>query len=126
MTIHEFMAQRAVAQQYIKEPGFRTMLVRRSYRQLEGVRYDVLTIRQVTALKKGRGFFRAFLTELRLNYPRLTVYVEAVLTRKFWEGLQRMGFRHHRHSQYGGSWYIRPDDPFFLQDVGRRRKMVAA
>lgn len=79
---------------YIKEPGFKDLYIRLTPRYINKIQYKlVLDIAKVEASYKGKGTFKKLIAKIRDEYPEMGIYVEAVLTECFAEGLVRMGFK---------------------------------
>lgn len=56
--------------------------------------FDVLEIANITVEpdKQGTGVFTRFVSRVRKEYPRVTLYVESVLEPRFGQKLLKMGF----------------------------------
>lgn len=93
MTLDEFITDPHVRNQWVAEPGFAGLYVRKGRRLvLDAVYENVLDIADVEAEEKGKGTFKNMIERLRTTYPTMHLYVENVLSRRFGEGLERMGF----------------------------------
>jgi len=86
---------RVSANAYVREPGFKTLYVRRTYHYIGiGLRQTrTIDIASVTAKRTGKSTFKKLIARLRRDYPNDTIYVESVLSERFAEGLLRMGFK---------------------------------
>ena len=51
-----------------------------------------IELANIAVKRTGRGTFTRLVEHLTLQYPKLYVVVECVLTDRFWEGLLRRGF----------------------------------
>lgn len=78
---------------YVKFPGFRSLYMRFTERYINGRRQVTIDLASLEATRPGNGAFRALVAELCAKHPAHTIYVENVLTTRFCEGLERMGFR---------------------------------
>ncbi len=99
MTLDEFIAEstersdvRLSTNGWVSEHGFKSLYVRRTGRWLEDRWVDCLDLANITASKPGNGAFKALVARLRLAHPELTLFVEAIGTKRFMDGLLRMGF----------------------------------
>lgn len=80
---------------YVREPGFKVLYVRHGTRYIKGLRITpVLDIANAQACYPGRGAFKSLLIKIERDHPHLNIYVENVLTYKFADGLERLGFEH--------------------------------
>jgi hypothetical protein len=94
MTLDEFITDPHVRNQWVAEPGFAGLYVRKGARYVLHERYEnVLDIADVETEEKGKGTFKRLIERLRTTYPTMHLYVENVLFIRFGEGLERMGFQ---------------------------------
>jgi len=78
---------------HIFEPGFSTLYVRYTKRWIQGVAYyPVLDLASLEVEEKNRGAFTKLFNRIRSEYPALPLYVENVLTFRFGEKLESLGF----------------------------------
>lgn len=101
MTLDDFIIS-AVARQaltgapqrlHVKRPGFNTLYVRITERQLLGRSWKpVLDLSSADATKPGKGAFKKLLAHLKEKYPTLPLYAENVLNPRLAEGLRKRGF----------------------------------
>lgn len=85
---------------YVKHPAFENLYVRHTRRVLGGVdRCPCLDLVNIRARNTGCGAFKRLVARLRRKYPWWALYVENVMTARFCEGLERMGFLHIEESR---------------------------
>jgi hypothetical protein len=79
---------------YVTYPRFEELYVRLvPFRVINRTKVGpVLDIGRVTARKKGKGAFKALVKYIQTTYPMLHILIESVQTKKFADGLERMGF----------------------------------
>lgn len=101
MTLDEFILKGLALQAltgasqraHVARPGFSTLYVRISQRQLLGRLWKpVLDLSSLEARKPGKGAFKKLFKHLRDKYKGLPLYVENVLNPRFEVGLRKMGF----------------------------------
>jgi hypothetical protein len=94
---------------HVEYPGFETMYVRYTKRNLEGRMRECLDLAGLCANVPGRGAFTLLLTKLRQDYPDLPLFVESVLTDRFCNKLLRLGFKPVPYSE-PPCFYMLPTD----------------
>lgn len=79
---------------WVRCPGFKSMYVRRSARRslCGSTCGPVLDLANMEARCPGSGAFKRLVARLRKQYPNWILYVENVLTKRFCDGLERLGF----------------------------------
>lgn len=114
MTLEEFLANPSVRRAHVTFKGFTTLYVRQAPRWLEGAtRECCLDIATVDADVPGQGSFKRLFAYIRERHPDRWIYIENVLTRRFAEGLRKMGFIEIRN-EYNPCFYLPPaSDPRF-------------
>ena len=78
--------------EYVTFEGFDALYVRTGPRLIHGQYYKVVDIANVTASHPGAGAFKRLIAHIKITWPEHTIHVENVLTKRFQEGLVRMGF----------------------------------
>ena len=97
---------------WVHEKGFSDLYVRKSYRIVDGQRLFFVDIANVAARHPGLGYFTALVTKLHYGYrhhkkghsgtskmPPQNIYVEAVLSERFANYLERIGFKKFKHPE---------------------------
>ena len=89
-----FLRQERVRNLYLKQPGFSACYVRQcAWAPSRGhILRRTIELANIAVRRTGRGTFTRLVEHLTLQYPKLYVVVECVLTDRFWEGLLRRGF----------------------------------
>jgi hypothetical protein len=89
---------------FLNERGFETLYVRVSFaRILNGKRYnDVFDISNIEASVKGKGRFTRMVERVRMRHPKLPIFVENVLNKRFDRKLKELGFT--RCREYGSPY----------------------
>jgi N-acetylglutamate synthase-like GNAT family acetyltransferase len=99
-TLERFLRTDSLRNEYVKEPDFEGLYVRKSHRQIS-VGADkhypgtpMLDIANVTVAekKRGTGVFTRLVQRIRAEHPTLPIYVENVLDPRFGWKLEKLGF----------------------------------
>jgi hypothetical protein len=92
MTFDEFM-QSSWRNQYVEEPGFWSLYVRKSTRYIESHWINrVIDLSSFEVERKGQGVFTRFVERLKSEYPEHTIYVECVVNPRLGPHLEKIGF----------------------------------
>ena len=96
-TLDEFIAAygtgRYSSNLYVREDGFRSLYVRIGKRWFVDMECDpTLDLASMTVRYPGKRTFTRLVERLRHDYPKMTLYVESVLSPRFRSRLKLMGF----------------------------------
>jgi len=78
--------------EWIDHEGFDALYVRVCKRYINNEHIEVIDLANLSAKDPGNGAFKALVKYLRDKYPEFIIHVESVLTKRFSDGLLRMGF----------------------------------
>lgn len=103
---------------HIHEPGFKQLYVRYTRRYLDSnICAPVLDIAAIEAHKKGKQAFTNLFNHICATYPQLYIYVENVLNARFRVKLISLGFIEVGSDPISPSFYIKPKDKLFSQNL---------
>lgn len=94
--------------EYVKRKGFLDLYVRVSRRLIDGELRETIDLASINARSPGRGCFKKLVADLREKHPEVVLYVECVLSDRFAEGLERMGFIRDKSTGESVCYYMLP------------------
>lgn len=83
--------------EYVHHKNFTSLYVRKGlYRFNTEIFNNAIVIANITAKKRGKGYFSELIKELTTNFPGRPVIIENALNERFQNKLIRMGFKEGR------------------------------
>ena len=109
--LNEFISGRKWGNSFIQHPDWRALYIRVTERYIHGKKVPTIDLASIEARMPGNGAFRRLVDHLHRTYMTRGIFVESVLTKRFAEGLKRMGFEEIHPELPAPSFYFPAKQP---------------
>lgn len=97
LSFDELMTAPSFRNAWVYHPDFSQLYIRVCFRLLEDEYRKCIDVANIEAKNPGNGAFRNFLQYTAEKYPEYSIYVENVMSKRFAQGLLKLGFKRKKH-----------------------------